>query len=92
MPGFQGNDSITMKTLLYILYTFGVTTGVISLDSYRLDPGILITALAVACLFALALNDRPRLVRPLTLPRVARFPAPRARAVACRAKALDLAA
>lgn len=81
-----------MKTLLYILYTFGVTTGVVSLDSYRLDPGILITALAVAVLFALALNDDGRVRHSCTVPRVVRFPARRASGPIARERALDLAA
>ena len=81
-----------MKTLLYLLYTFGVTTGAVSLDSYRLDPGILVTALAVAGLFALALNDGRRIERPLTAPSVARFPSRRSGQLSSRTNALDLAA
>ncbi len=81
-----------MKTLLSILYTFGVTTGVVSLDSYQLDPGVLITALAVAGLFVLALNDDGRAGRPLVVHRVARFPSARASGPVVRENALDLAA
>ncbi len=81
-----------MKTLLSILYTFGVTTGVVSLDSYQLDPGILITALAVAGLFVLALNDDGRAGRSLVAPPVTRFPAQRANRPVARESALDLAA
>ncbi len=81
-----------MKTLLYVLYTFGVTTGVVSLDSHQLDPGILITALAVAVLFALALNDDGRVRHALTVHRVVRFPARRADRPMTAERALDLAA
>ena len=86
MSCFQGNHSITtMKTILYALYTFGVTTGAVSLDSYRLDPGTLFTALAVAVLFAFALHDGRRTVRALPATPVTRFPTR-------RTEALDLAA
>jgi hypothetical protein len=81
-----------MKTLLYVLYTFGVTTGAISLDSYRLDAGTLITVLAVAALFALALNDGRRVARPLTTAPITRFPARNPDRLHCRTNALDLAA
>jgi len=74
-----------MKTLLYTLYTFGVTAGAVSLDSYRLDAETLFTALAVAVLFGFALHDGHRTVRPLPATPVTRFPAR-------RAEALDLAA
>ncbi len=93
VPCFQGNNSITtMKTLLSLLYTFGVTAGAVSLDSYRLDPEVLFTALAVAALFALALNDGCRVRRPLFAGSVARFPARKPAPVGRPTNTLDLAA
>lgn len=48
-----------MKTLLSLLFILVLTTAAISLDSYPLDASALFLALAVAVLFAFALNDRP---------------------------------
>jgi len=63
-----------MKTLFALFYTFLVTAGAASLDLHRLDPGMIFTAVAVAALFALALNDGCRVRRPLSLAPVTRFP------------------
>jgi hypothetical protein len=49
-----------MKTLLSLLMVLVLTTAASALDSYRLDASGLFLALAVAVLFAFALNDRPR--------------------------------
>jgi hypothetical protein len=49
-----------MKTLLSLLIVLVLTTATSALDSYRLDASDLFLALAVAVLFAFALNDRPR--------------------------------
>lgn len=81
-----------MKTLLSLLCTFGVTVGAVSLDSYRLDPDVLFTAMAVAALFAMALNDGCRMRRPLFAGSIARFPSRKPAPVGRRTKALDLAA
>lgn len=90
---FQGNHSIPiMKTLFSLLCTFGVTAGAMSLDSYRLDPEVLFTAVAVAALFALALNDGCRVRRPLRAGSVARFPSRKPAPVGRRTNALNLAA
>jgi hypothetical protein len=48
-----------MKTLLSLLMVLVLTTAASALDSYRLDASGLFLALAVATLFAFALNDRP---------------------------------
>jgi hypothetical protein len=48
-----------MKTLLSLLIVLVLTTAASALDSYRLDASGLFLALAVAVLFAFALNDRP---------------------------------
>jgi hypothetical protein len=81
-----------MKTLLSFLYTFGVIAGAVSLDSYRLDPEVLFTAVAVAALFALALNDGCRVRRPLSAGSVARFPSRKPGSLGRRTNAFDLAA
>ena len=49
-----------MKTLLSLLIVLVLITAASALDPYRLDAGDLFLALAVAVLFAFALNDRPR--------------------------------
>jgi hypothetical protein len=49
-----------MKTLLSLLIVLVLTSAASALDSYRLDASDLFLALAVAGLFAFALNDRPR--------------------------------
>ena len=48
-----------MKTLLSLLIVLVLTAAASALDSYRLDASGLFLALAVAGLFAFALNDRP---------------------------------
>ena len=53
-----------MKTLLSLLIILVLTTAAIALDSYRLDASVLFLAVAVAVLFAFALNDRPLGNRP----------------------------
>jgi hypothetical protein len=62
-----GNHSITMKTLLSLLSTLALITGIASLDTHQWNADVLFPALAVAALFALALADGPR---------PARFPVP----------------
>ena len=57
-----------MKTLLSLLMVLVLITAASALDPYRLDAGGLFLALAVAGLFAFALNDRPR--RDLRSPEV----------------------
>jgi hypothetical protein len=57
-----------MKTLLSLLIVLVLTTAASALDSYRLDASGLFLVLAVAVLFAFALNDRPR--RDLRSPEV----------------------
>jgi hypothetical protein len=80
-----------MKTFLSLLFISVLLTAVAALDAYQLDAGVLFTAVAVAALFAIALNDSgPE--RRLTLTRIARFPAPSRTAAAPRRRSLDLAA
>jgi len=45
-----------MKTILSLFTTLALIIGAASLDAYRLDAGLLFSALAVAALFAFALN------------------------------------
>ncbi len=80
-----------MKTLFAFLYTFGVTAGTASLDFHRLSPGVWVPTVAVAALFAFALNDGCRARRPLYTG-VTRFPARRPGSLGRQAKSLDLAA
>jgi hypothetical protein len=61
-----------MKTLLSFLFILVLTTAAILLDSHRLDAGVLFLALAVAVLFAFALNDRPLRNQPPPIVRLAR--------------------
>jgi hypothetical protein len=90
---FLGDHSITtMKTLFALFYTFGVTAGAVSLDSYRLDPEVLFTAVAVAALFALALNDGYRPRRAVGTTRVTRFPTRSPVPLGRHSTSLDLAA
>ncbi len=81
-----------MKTLLIFLYTFGVTVGVVALDAYRLSPGVVITALAVAGLFIQALHDGRRAERRLVAIPVTRFPQSQAMHASRRSAPVDLAA
>ena len=60
-----------MKTLLPLLSILVLTTAAISLDAHRLDASVLFLVLAVAVLFAFALNDRPLHNRPLSDARLA---------------------
>jgi hypothetical protein len=53
-----------MKNLLPLLSIPVLITAALSLDSQPLDAGALFPALAVAALFAVALNDRPLRHRP----------------------------
>ena len=61
-----------MKTLLSHLFILVLTTAAMSLDSHQLDAGVLFLALAVAVLFAFALNDRPLRNQPPPDVRLAR--------------------
>ena len=80
-----------MKTLLAFLFTFGATAGAISLDYHRLSLGVWLPILAVAALFAFALNDGCRKRRPLYAT-VTRFPSGRPGSQRRGVKALDRAA
>jgi hypothetical protein len=80
-----------MKTLLSLLFISVLLTAAASLDAYQLDAGVLFTAVAVAALFAIALNDS-RPVRRLSPTRITRFPAPSRAAASPRRRSLDLAA
>lgn len=64
-----------MKTLFFFLYTFGLTIGVVLLNAQHLEFGAVAAALAVAVMFAMALNDSPRALRPLPRPAMVHFPA-----------------
>jgi hypothetical protein len=80
-----------MKTLLSLLIISVLLTAAASLDAYQLDAGVIFSTVAVAALFAIALNDS-RPVRRLSPTRITRFPAPsRQSATLCR-RSMDLAA
>ena len=80
-----------MKTFLSLLFISVLLTAAASLDAYQVDAGVIFSAVAVAALFAIALNDTgPE--RRLVPTRITRFPAPSRRSVPPRAHSLDLAA
>jgi len=51
---------MNMKTVISLLSTLTLITAMASLDASTVDFGFLLSALAVAGLFAFALNDSPR--------------------------------
>ena len=63
-----------MKTILSLFTTLALIIGAASLDAYRLDAGLLFSALAVAALFAFALNDVRRPPYRVRSARITRFP------------------
>ncbi|HUL53269.1 MAG TPA: hypothetical protein VLT83_07665 [Opitutaceae bacterium] len=78
-----------MKTLVSLFSILALLTATESLDAARWDAGALFSALAVAVLFAIALNDTRRPGRSLIVGRIERYPVPsRAR----RIHPVDLAA
>ena len=80
-----------MKTFLSLLFISVLLTAAASLDAYQLDAGVIFSAVAVAALFAIALNDsRPK--RCLVPTRVTRFPAPSRDSAPPSRHSLDLAA
>ncbi len=81
-----------MKTLLFSLYTFAVTIGAATVGGQPIGFGAVFAALAVAALFAQALNDVPKVMPPLRRGRVARFPARPITRLPERTHAFDLAA
>ncbi|MGA2444605.1 MAG: hypothetical protein ABSG50_04130 [Opitutaceae bacterium] len=82
-----------MKTLLSLLSIFVLLMAAVSLDaSYQLDAGVIFSVVAVAALFAIALNDSRRPERFLVPTRVERFPEPSRCSVMPRANSMDLAA
>jgi hypothetical protein len=83
---------MTMKTLLFSLYTFAVTIGAATVSGQPFGLGPLFAALAVAALFAVALNDSPKAMPPLRRARVTRFPARPIARLPERTHAFDLAA
>ncbi|HUJ44523.1 MAG TPA: hypothetical protein VLW52_13055 [Opitutaceae bacterium] len=81
-----------MKTLFSLLSILALLTATESLDASQWDAGALFSAIAVAVLFAIALNDARRPERSLVVGRVERYQ-PQARiSGARRAHSLDLAA
>jgi hypothetical protein len=81
-----------MKTILSLVTTFTLIIGAASLDASRLDAGVLFSALAVAALFAFALNDVPRPAYRVLSARITRFPAPARCSVPRRSRPMNLAA
>ena len=80
-----------MKTFLSLLFISVLLTAAASLDAYQLDAGVIFSAVAVAALFAIALNDcRP--VHRLSPTRVTRFPVPSRSPATPRRHSLNLAA
>jgi len=78
-----------MKTLLSLLSTLALITAIASLDSHRLDPGVLFPAFAVATLAAFALTEGRGPVRPSLTDRFSR---PCARLQSRRPHAVKLSA
>ena len=65
-----------MKTLLSLLSTLALITAIASLDSHRLDAGVLFPALAVGAVFAIALTEGRGPARPALAERFSRLPGP----------------
>jgi len=65
-----------MKTLLSLLSTLALITAIASLDSHRLDAGVLFPALAVAALVAFALTEGRDSARPTLTDRFSRTTRP----------------
>lgn len=70
---------MTMKTTLFFLGMFGIVIGAASIGAQSLDFGTVFSALAAGVMFAMALNDTPRTLRPLRRPAAVRFSARRNR-------------
>jgi hypothetical protein len=81
-----------MKTILSLFTTFTLIIGAASLDASRLDAGVLFSALAVAALFAFALNDVRRPPYRILSARVTRFPRLAGCSAPPQSRPLDLAA
>jgi hypothetical protein len=81
-----------MKTLVALFSIFALLTATESLDASQWDAGALFSAVAVAALFAFALNDSRRPERPLLLGRVERYPGSSRYSAARRTPSMDLAA
>jgi hypothetical protein len=81
-----------MKTILSLFTTLALIIGAASLDAYRLDAGLLFSALAVAALFAFALNDVRRPPYRVLSARITRFPAPARCSTPPQSRSMDLAA
>ena len=78
-----------MKTLLSLLSTLALITALASLDSQRLDAGVLFPAFAVAALVAFALTEGRGPARPSLAERFSRSGA---RLQSRRPRALNLTA
>jgi len=78
-----------MKTLISLLSTLALITAIASLDSHRLDGGVLFPAFAVASLVAFALTEGHGPARPSLYEHFSRSGA---RLQARRPRALHLAA
>ncbi len=63
-----------MKTLLSLFSTLALIIALASLDSHRLDAGVLFPAFAVAVLVAFALTEGRGPARPTLTERFTRFP------------------
>ena len=81
-----------MKTILSLFTTLTLIIGAASLDAYRLDAGLLFSALAVAALFAFALNDVRRPPYRVRSARITRFPGTARCSTPPQSRPMDLAA
>ena len=81
-----------MKTILSLVTTLTLIIGAASLDASRLNAGVLFSALAVASLFAFALNDVRRPPYRIFSARITRFPDPARCSARSPSRSMDLAA
>lgn len=81
-----------MKTLFALFSIFVLLTAAEALDASQWDAGTLFSSVAVAALFAFALNDSRRPERPVLLGRVERYPGSSRYSGARRTPSMDLAA
>ena len=88
----RDKHSIKMKTILSLVTTLALIIGAASLDASKLDAGSLFSALAVAALFAFALNDVRRPPYQILSARITRFPGPARVSTAPQSHSMDLAA
>ena len=81
-----------MKTLFALFSIVALLTATQSLDAVQWDAGELVSALAVAALFVIALNDSRQPERSLIRGRIESYPTPSRVSRARGAHSMDLAA